>query len=209
MGKRNCRLDEIFSPADLIHVVDADASQTLVIETVKREADLVVQGPPGTGKSQTITNMIAGAVNDGKRVLFLSEKMAALDVVYKRLQDVGLLPWFEYIASQLAAIERTLGTIAPILQIKPNWNLGELSELIALLRGISDAPADSPFEESVEQVIRGLGFEVDRQVGSAGFRIDLAVRDPELPGSYLLAVECDGATCRPFDLPQSPSSSPC
>ena len=88
--EEDCHLDEIFSPADLMHVVDADASQTLVIETVKRDRNLVVQGPPGTGKSQTITNMIAGAVNEGKRVLFLSEKMAALDVVYKRLQEVGL-----------------------------------------------------------------------------------------------------------------------
>jgi very-short-patch-repair endonuclease len=56
------------------------------------------------------------------------------------------------------------------------------------------ADADSPFEEAVERAIRNRGFDADRQVGSAGFRIDLAIRDPELPGHYLLAVECDGAT---------------
>jgi len=54
--------------------------------------------------------------------------------------------------------------------------------------------ADSPFEEDVAEVIRRLGYEVDHQVGSGGFRIDLGVRNPDRPGQYILAVECDGAT---------------
>jgi very-short-patch-repair endonuclease len=58
----------------------------------------------------------------------------------------------------------------------------------------SGAGADSPFEEMVADQIRAQGFEVDHQVGSAGFRIDLAVRHRSKPGRYLLAVECDGAT---------------
>lgn len=49
-----------------------------------------MQGPPGTGKSQTITNIIAEAIADGKKVLFVSEKVAALQVVYNRLAKVGL-----------------------------------------------------------------------------------------------------------------------
>lgn len=84
------RLDTLFSPAELIQVVDADASQTLVIETVRKGRNLVVQGPPGTGKSQTITNIIAAAAHDGKSVLFVAEKMAALDVVHDRLKNNGL-----------------------------------------------------------------------------------------------------------------------
>jgi hypothetical protein len=83
-------LDELFAPADLIQIVDADASQTLVIETVRKGRNLVVQGPPGTGKSQTITNIIAAAAYDGKSVLFVAEKMAALNVVHSRLRDHGL-----------------------------------------------------------------------------------------------------------------------
>jgi len=55
------------------------------------------------------------------------------------------------------------------------------------------APADSPFEEDVAEVIRNLGYPCDHQVGAAGFRIDLGVRHPEQPGRYVLAVECDGA----------------
>jgi len=54
--------------------------------------------------------------------------------------------------------------------------------------------ADSAFEEDVADVIRGYGFLADAQVGSAGFRIDLGIRHPDKPGSYILAVECDGAT---------------
>jgi very-short-patch-repair endonuclease len=84
------RLDEVFQPADLIQVVDADSSQTLVIETVRAGRNLVVQGPPGTGKSQTIANVIAAAVHDGKTVLFVAEKMVALEVVQERLEKAGI-----------------------------------------------------------------------------------------------------------------------
>jgi hypothetical protein len=61
-----------------------------VIEEVRAGRNLVVQGPPGTGKSQTIANIIAAAAHDGKRVLFVAEKMAALSVVHDRLRKVGL-----------------------------------------------------------------------------------------------------------------------
>jgi hypothetical protein len=84
------KLDAVLDPADIIQVIDADASQTKVIEEVRRGTSLVVQGPPGTGKSQTITNIIAAAVHDGKSVLFVAEKMAALTVVHDRLVKSGL-----------------------------------------------------------------------------------------------------------------------
>ena len=84
------RLDSQLSPQDIVQVIDADAPQTKVIEEVRRGKNLVVQGPPGTGKSQTITNIIATAAHDGKTVLFMAEKMAALDVVLSRLRKCGL-----------------------------------------------------------------------------------------------------------------------
>lgn len=84
------RLDDVLPPEKLFHVVDADASQAKVIEEVRSGRNLVVQGPPGTGKSQTITNIVAAAAKEGKRVLFLAEKMAALSVVHDRLVKVGL-----------------------------------------------------------------------------------------------------------------------
>src|SRR5207244_9270399 len=69
---------------------DADATQRLCIEAAKRGQSFVMQGPPGTGKSQTIANIIADFIGRGKRVLFVSEKAAALDVVFKRLSARGL-----------------------------------------------------------------------------------------------------------------------
>lgn len=57
----------------------------------------------------------------------------------------------------------------------------------------SDAEPDSPFEESVLAVLRDWGYRVQPQVGVAGYRIDLGVRHPELPGAYALGIECDGA----------------
>lgn len=85
-------VDKHLSPANMLHVVDADSSQTLAIEEVRRGRNLVIQGPPGTGKSQTITNIIASAVAEGKTVLFVAEKMSALEVVYRRMAAIGLGP---------------------------------------------------------------------------------------------------------------------
>jgi very-short-patch-repair endonuclease/DNA polymerase III delta prime subunit len=83
-------LDQFLQPLDMIHVMDADSSQALAIEEVRRGRNLVIQGPPGTGKSQTIANLIATAVKEDQRVLFVAEKMAALEVVKRRLDNVGL-----------------------------------------------------------------------------------------------------------------------
>lgn len=80
------RIDDVFRSIELIHVADADSSQAIAIQEVMAGKNLVIQGPPGTGKSQTITNIIAGAVQRGKRVLFIAEKMVALGVVHDRLK---------------------------------------------------------------------------------------------------------------------------
>jgi very-short-patch-repair endonuclease len=87
---RDVKLDEAHPPEHGAHVVDADGSQQRALAAVERGYDLVVEGPPGTGKSQTITNLVAQALHAGKRVLFVAEKMAALDVVHQRLQQAGL-----------------------------------------------------------------------------------------------------------------------
>lgn len=75
---------------ELHSVVDADSSQIDAIKMAKSGQSFVLQGPPGTGKSQTITNIIAECLSDGKKVLFVSEKLAALNVVYSKLKQVGL-----------------------------------------------------------------------------------------------------------------------
>lgn len=83
-------VDSILSSKEVYTVLDADSSQIAVIEDVKAGNNLVVEGPPGTGKSQTIVNLIAELIASGKTVLFVSEKMAALDVVKSRLDTINL-----------------------------------------------------------------------------------------------------------------------
>lgn len=77
-------------PEETFQVVNADSSQQQAIQISKKGESFVMQGPPGTGKSQTITNIIAETLAQGKKVLFVSEKLAALQVVYKRLTEAGL-----------------------------------------------------------------------------------------------------------------------
>jgi hypothetical protein len=83
-------VDKIEAPAKTYQVLDADSSQRVSIEYALRGQSFVMKGPPGTGKSQTIANIIAECIANGKSVLFVSDKMAALEVVYKRLSEVGL-----------------------------------------------------------------------------------------------------------------------
>lgn len=83
-------VDDFVHSEDVFHVMDADSSQIAVLEEVKRGKNLVVEGPPGTGKSQTIVNLIAELLANNQTVLFVSEKMAALEVVKKRLDTIGL-----------------------------------------------------------------------------------------------------------------------
>src|SRR5258708_3577018 len=78
------------SEKGLLLIEDADCSQHSALVDVLRGKDLVIQGPPGTGKSQTITNLIGLALYQGKSVLFVSEKLAALEVVKNRLDKAGL-----------------------------------------------------------------------------------------------------------------------
>lgn len=73
--------------------IPADASQLYAIQAASKGTSFVLHGPPGTGKSQTITALIANTLAQGKTVLFVAEKMAALEVVQKRLADIGLAPF--------------------------------------------------------------------------------------------------------------------
>lgn len=83
-------LDRALKPSAVFQVLDADSSQQEAIVAARHGSHLVLEGPPGTGKSQTITNLIAECLVAGKSVLFVSEKRAALEVVYNRLQQSGL-----------------------------------------------------------------------------------------------------------------------
>ncbi|WP_213877880.1 DUF4011 domain-containing protein [Pseudomonas sp. dw_358] len=84
------RLDATVKVADLFTPLAADSSQLSAVVASAGQHSFVLDGPPGTGKSQTIANMIAHNLALGRRVLFVAEKRAALDVVYRRLAEKGL-----------------------------------------------------------------------------------------------------------------------
>ena len=86
-------LDSIIDPATLFTPLPADSSQLTAVVASAQGRDFVLDGPPGTGKSQTIANIIAHNMALGRRVLFVAEKKAALDVVHRRLADKGLAPF--------------------------------------------------------------------------------------------------------------------
>lgn len=85
--------DKALRPESLALPVAADSSQMAAVFAAGQGHSYILYGPPGTGKSQTITNLIANALFQGKRVLFVAEKMAALSVVQSRLAKIGLDPF--------------------------------------------------------------------------------------------------------------------
>ena len=138
------RIDEVFKPSELIHITDADSSQAIAIQEAMAGKNLVIQGPPGTGKSQTITNIIAGAVKRGKSVLFVAEKMAALEVVHQRLVDRKLSAMCLELHSRKSSKSQVIEQIrqARAAPSRPAWPSGamrDLEETQVGLRAFSDS----------------------------------------------------------------------
>ena len=151
-------LDKRFpDPKELGHIMDADTSQTQVIAAARAGRNLVVQGPPGTGKSQTIANIIAGAVHDGKTVLFVAEKRAALEVVHTRLEKCGLGPLCLELHSHkanrkevYADLKRTLELGEPRAVNEEHYERvqavrDDLNRMSELLHRVDEQTGDTPY----------------------------------------------------------------
>ena len=111
--------DSAFNPLIELHtVVDADSSQIEAIEMAKSGQSFVLQGPPGTGKSQTITNIIAECLGDGKKVLFVSEKLAALNVVYEKLRQAELAEFCLELHSHKANKKKVIDDLCQTLRTR-------------------------------------------------------------------------------------------
>lgn len=158
-------LDNRLDPRHSFLVVDADSSQLAAIETVKLGTNLVLHGPPGTGKSQTITNVIAEMLAAGKTVLFVSEKMAALEVVYQRIQAAHLahlcLELHSHKASRRAVVEELYRAMQEQVQGFKGISEAELerlSERRTLLNGYVSAlyQVRQPIGRSLRDVLGEL-----------------------------------------------------
>ena len=145
-------------PGEWHEVVDADSSQEEAILLSKLGVSFVMQGPPGTGKSQTITNIIAEALADGKKVLFVSEKAAALEVVLKRLTEVHLDDFCLSLHNYKANKKEIIDSIGANLSLEPDATdraaLNELTELF------HDREFLTKYADELHQVIEPLGESV-------------------------------------------------
>ncbi|MEV8266226.1 DUF4011 domain-containing protein [Microbacterium sp. NPDC076911] len=112
-------IDTIAPPEQVPLILDADSSQRVAIAAAANGRSFVLDGPPGTGKSQTIANIIATLVSDGKRVLFVSEKAVALDVVRDRLAARGLAPLLFELHSHKATRAEVAKSLGQALSEKP------------------------------------------------------------------------------------------
>ena len=157
--------DKETRPIDTFQVVDADSSQQDAVLLSKRGASFVLQGPPGTGKSQTITNIISEAIADGKKVLFVSEKMAALQVVYNRLVNVGLGDFCFTLHSHKANKKEILRELANSISIDRKKVTDEaLSQLHTLERKRAELNA---YQQELHTPCSGLNktiFEINGQL---------------------------------------------
>lgn len=127
-------LDEIAPPEDFHSILDADSSQRRCIWAVTEGRSFVMDGPPGTGKSQTIANMIAELMAVGKTVLFVSEKAAALEVVYKRLQERQLDEYLLQLHSHKATRKEVAQELGRSLDRRPVLPQGFSTSDFASLR---------------------------------------------------------------------------
>lgn len=105
-------------PTDVFQILDADSSQLEAIRMAKMGKSFVLQGPPGTGKSQTIANIIAERLAQKKTILFVSEKKAALDVVYSRLEKSGLADFCLVLHSHKASKKTVLEQLDKTIKLK-------------------------------------------------------------------------------------------
>ena len=129
---------------DMYNVLDADSSQIAAIENVKAGHNLVVEGPPGTGKSQTIVNLIAELLAEDKTVLFVSEKMAALEVVKTRMENVGLGKFVLELHSHKARRKKILKDLERSVNVhsKSNLDIDRTIRKLEKLRSQLDEYAD-------------------------------------------------------------------
>lgn len=182
-------------------VQDADASQHSALVDVMKGSNLVVQGPPGTGKSQTIANIIANALAVGKRVLFLAEKQAALEVVKRRLDRAMLGDFCLELHSDKVSPRTVVASLAsryeigvgrspnPATQrVDPTW-VQSREEITAYVRALHEEAPDgaTPFV-LIWKALRGRTEFADLVEGLRSVKISAPLlEDPNI----LIAVEGD------------------
>lgn len=177
------RLDELAPPEHAHCVLDADSSQRKCIWAATCGKSFVMDGPPGTGKSQTIANMIGELIAEGKTVLFVSEKAAALEVVYKRLEEKGLNEYVLQLHSHKTTRREVASELGRSLRLRPRLEKGMSSsqvDTLALRRQELNA-----YAEAMNEIRMPLGRSLHWAIGRL-------VQLSEAPASDISVGSMDG-----------------
>jgi very-short-patch-repair endonuclease len=181
-------LDELHPPEQLATIRDADASQRRCIVASRAGNSFVMDGPPGTGKSQTISNIIAQAMVDGKTVLFVSEKIAALEVVKSRLDEVGLGEYLLELHSHKSTRREVAQTLYRSLTYYPSpknmLRAADVTRLASRRRELS------AYASAMNEVRQPLGMSLHHAIGRVARVNDL----PQAPLSSLSLSALDSLT---------------
>lgn len=176
-------LDDRAPPEGLVSILDADATQRTAIVAAKEGNSFVVDGPPGTGKSQTIANIIAELARDKKSILFVSEKAAALDVVYQRLHERGLGDYILKLHNQNVTRKEVAQELARCLTDRPRAPGGLSESELAKLANKRQALTD--YARAMNELRRPLGRSLHTVLG----RIAQLQHGPHAPPSPKVSTD--------------------
>ncbi|MCI5996655.1 MAG: DUF4011 domain-containing protein [Parvimonas sp.] len=131
-------IDDAIKSNDIAIASSVDSSQLAAIIEANRGSSFILHGPPGTGKSQTITNMIANAIFHGKSVIFVAEKIAALNVVKDRLEKIGLDDYVLEIHSNKTKKSKVLEKLNKVINSVDTIKASEYNHTAQLLQKIKN-----------------------------------------------------------------------
>ena len=158
-------------------VADADSSQFSVMVDVADGRSIAVEGPPGTGKSQTIVNTIASALSEGKRVLFVAEKMAALDVVKARLEACGIGEFLLPLQASRSTKEQVIKSVKSRLEMGFARDPIDLDNLLSRFQKTRSEIAD--YIRVMSSTFRSTDLSVHKILGSSILSRDILEKLPE------------------------------
>lgn len=179
-------VDQSSPPESASLILDADSSQRVAVEAAAAGKSFVLDGPPGTGKSQTIANIIATLVGSGKKVLFVSEKAVALDVVRDRLSSRGLGPLLFELHSHKATRAEVAKSLGAALTEKPSIVQRNTSARVSRARKLRSGLSD--YAAAMNEVREPIGWTLHDVIGALSALPDSS----DLPAAKLSVAEFSG-----------------